>query len=555
MSVLFVELANPDAVEGTASAHLAHNGVMIRADQSYEAALAEVRAHYGLKDDLYTCSFSQRRPGRPRPIFIAPSAWSLVDPSIDLELFVIPLNVKTEAGLKQSPPEGVASEPTQGDVVPPTASQATSNGIAPATPSNTDDSDSEVSDSDAEAAPTPAQALDTSARTPSTTLAKHVSPVPGPVAGPSGIARSTPGTAHGSDRDRSPTPSPSNRSAKAKLRHLIEQAERAESHTSSPIPSSARPRSRSSTPPSQPMNRSSLEHSIESHASFRIGLDDGGNVAFVPPSPLPRGEPGPSSRSKGKQRAHSPSPHDEAISSPVEAFKTLKRSPSSLENTPRKRLHRVSSPVRTAPSPRIRSPYIAAAATAATQVPSPGLSTTDSSSGRNSGPSGRAAPRKSFADKRRQALARPRVAVPDTSRSSRFHYYLRLPNWPVAPRNEGPLKPTFVYKQGARGDVTLGLTLQFVFEAAAKATGWDVEDLRLTFYSRYACDEAELRDEDGRAASSSATAAEPARTVIWGFDTLLTGFRDLEEIGLTNGDVVDIDHVPFDPSRAYWDEK
>lgn len=122
-----------------------------------QAALAEVRAHYGLKDDLYTCSFAQQRPGRPRPIFIAPSAWSLVDPSIDLQLFVVPLDVKTEGELKQGPDEGVLGEPTQGDLVQPTASQATSNGGAPATPSNTDDSDSdEVSDSDVEVAPAPA---------------------------------------------------------------------------------------------------------------------------------------------------------------------------------------------------------------------------------------------------------------------------------------------------------------------------------------------------------------------------------------------------------------
>lgn len=385
----------------------------------------------------------------------------------------------------------------------------------------------------------------------STTLADDASPAPCPVAGPSGIARSTPGTAHGSERDRSHTPSPSNRSAKAKLRHLIEQAERGATSSSSPIPSSARPRPRSSTPPSEPIDRSTLERSIDSHASFRIGLDDGGNVAFVPPSPMPRDVPGPSSRSKGKERARSPSEQSEAASPVVEATKTLKRSPSSLENTPRKRLHRASSPARTG-TPRVPSPYVAAAAAAAARTsayaPSPGAGTTDSSSGRNSGPSGRAAPRKSHADKRREALARPRVAVPDTRRSSRFHYYLRLPNWPTAPRNEGPLKPTFLHKQGARGDVTLGLTLQFVFKAAARATGWDVEDLRLTFYSRYLCDEADLRLDDG-------AAAPPARTIVWGADSLLTGFRDLEEIGLSNGDVVDIDHVPYDPSRAYWDEE
>ncbi|GAA5854093.1 hypothetical protein JCM9279_004380 [Rhodotorula babjevae] len=552
--LVVVELANPDAVQGAPSAHLAHNGVMIRADQPHEAALAEVRAHYGLKDDLYTCSFAQQRPGRPRPIFIAPSAWSLVDPSTDLQLFVVPLDVKPENEVKQSPAEGVIGESTQGDLVQPTASQATSNGVAPATPSNTDDSEDsdEVSDSDAEVAPAPAQALDSSARPHLATLPEDASPAAGPIAGPSGVARSTPGTAHGSDRDRSPTPSPSNRSAKAKLRHLIEQAERAAASSPSPVPSSARPRSRSSTPPSQPIDRSTLEHSIESHASFRIGLDDGGNVAFVPPSPLPRCEPGPSSRSKGKERARSPSERSDAVSPAVEVYKTLKRSPSSLDNTPRKRLHRASSPATTATSPRVPSPYVAAATAAAASTaapaPSPGTFTTDSSSSRNSGPSGRAAPRKSYADKRREALARPRVAVPDTRRSSRFHYYLRLPNWPVAPRNEGPLKPTLLVKQGARGATTLGLTLQFVFEAVVKATGWDVEDLRLTFYSRYLCDEADLRlgdDGDGQALA-------PAKTVVWGFDSILTGFRDLEETG---GDVVDIDYVPYDPRRAYFDEE
>lgn len=39
MSVLFVELADPDILKGTASTHLAQNGVMIRADQSYEVSL------------------------------------------------------------------------------------------------------------------------------------------------------------------------------------------------------------------------------------------------------------------------------------------------------------------------------------------------------------------------------------------------------------------------------------------------------------------------------------------------------------------------------------
>lgn len=289
-----------------------------------------------------------------------------------------------------------------------------------------------------------------------------------------------------------------------------------------------------------------MEHSIGSHSSFRIGLDDVGNVAFVPPSPLARDEPGPSARPKGKQRARSASPAEDAVTpSRNVAPGPLKRSASSRDNTPRKRLRRGCSQGTAAPSPRVALPSGAPA-----HAPSP-AQPSGASGSRGTSSGSRSAPRKSVADirredRRREALARPRVAVPDTRRSSRFHYYLRLPNWPIAPRNEGPLRPQLLFKQGARGDDTFGLTLQFVFDAAAKASGWDVQDLRLSFYPRHE-EEREERDD-----GAEPTARE--KVIVWGWDRIFVEWRDLEEIGLSIGDVVDVDHVPYDPRRAYWDE-
>ncbi|BGP47224.1 hypothetical protein JCM10450v2_003076 [Rhodotorula kratochvilovae] len=590
MAPLFIS-ADPEALKGTASAHLAKNVVMIRADQPYAAALAEVRELYGLAEDAYTCSFIQHQPERNRSVIVAKSAWTFIEPNSDLELLVIPL-VKLDKDKRTGDAErssiARAMSPAAEPQLVQAASQAASSVVAPATPSNTDHSDSEVSDSDDEGGIARAQQLSGSQR------GAHV-------------------------RDRSNTPSPSNRSCKAALRQQIERAERdalpsSSPHADSPIRQDQPQRFRTLTPPSQSLDPALLRFSVDSHSSFRIGLDDTGEVAFVPPSPIPltaslptSAQAGPSRSAKGKERAFSPEQGqgdesqeearpvkpeprssqpgpsftfappapprvalkahsstlaDASFSSdgtssaltslsgssgsntssrlstessdlstdsqgssgvsklrsptrpaPTVKLQGLKRPPPTVEDTPRKRLQRTQSQ---------QIPRSPVAGPSSTITASPARSSSNASlpasAARSSGRKN-----KTLAEKRAEALARPRVEIPHESRSGRFHYYLRLPDWPTAPRNAGPLKDIMFFKQGARGEDTLGQTVQFVFEAAAKETGWKVDDLRLTFCSR---------DADGN----------EGRESIWGWDKLLTGFRDLEEIGLKSGDVVDIDH-------------
>lgn len=126
----------------------------------------EVKAHFRLNETGYTCAFSQRIASRGRTFIIAPSAWERLAPETDLELVVFPAPAKADANNcgVHAPPVGPASPPAA--IVEPqlasqqTLSQAASSGVAPATPSNTDDSSDEVSDSDVEVGPARSQRLD-----------------------------------------------------------------------------------------------------------------------------------------------------------------------------------------------------------------------------------------------------------------------------------------------------------------------------------------------------------------------------------------------------------
>ncbi|GJN89725.1 hypothetical protein Rhopal_002713-T1 [Rhodotorula paludigena] len=626
--LLAVSLADPAALAGTVSLEVAESGILIGAGQSYEAALHEVKAHFRLNETGYTCAFSQRIASRGRTFIIAPSAWERLAPETDLELVVF--SAPAKAGVSDC---GTYAAHV-GPVSPPVAlvephlasqqslSQAASSGVAPATPSNTDDSSDEISDSDVEVGPARSQRLD------------QPSPAPRPEQIHEAMPQSTSTfRSRTSTPNRSGSPSPSNRSSdfKAFLRQQIQQDEAAPAEATSHQSTSYQryEQQRSPSPPSQMLDPAVLRYSVDSHASFRIGLDDGGNVAFVPPSPAQRSATiahnasqavaGSSHSGKGKQRARSQSPQD--ADDEVDVAFQIKSEPQSSQDgalqsralpvSPRTALKPRSSGLvdasfSTALSRDSSESHVTAGTTSSAYPRTSSGSTDDSASGSgpstslrrtslarsaserilpdlDATPSGlkrtaalsasnaspqkrprmsqhmqpnvsalspsassvhtpapkkRSRPRPSAAPKddaqrRLEALARPRVPIPAEPRSGRFTYWIRLPNWPISPVNEkSMLRHQYLYKQGARGDVTLGLTLQFVVETAAKLTGWKEQDLRLTFYSTGA---------DG----------EQVKTIVWGWDRTLVEFCDLEEIGLQQNGAIDLDMIEFDSLRPF----
>lgn len=106
---------------------------------------------------------------------------------------------------------------------------------------------------------------------------------------------------------------------------------------------------------------------------------------------------------------------------------------------------------------------------------------------------------------------------------------------------------------------TEGLTLQFLFEAAERVTGWKRKNLRI----RCRCGDAEGGEAGSQETASARSASEGAslgssqseggvvERRAWGSDHMYIGFRDLEEWGLKCGDVVEVDYVPFDPLRPF----
>lgn len=421
----------------------------------------------------------------------------------------------------------------------------------------------------------------------------------------SGLSR-RPSTPPATERDREQTPSPSNRSQEYKVslqRHLaasrLREQERDPTHYT-PMTGSddaRRPVNSAIDATVRPV-RSSGE---TTDSSFLVGLGSDGQIGFVRPSPPPCG--GGTSRNatsmqdlKGKGRAldHDEESDEEATGPFLSQVKAelLSSQPIRLPYSPTQRL---------APPPSSFKPVLAStcgepetsgsgADDLAARLPTPGPSSRESSAEaprissvtprkrrlelenasasvsskrhaggsrpartspapRHAGPTTQAvanlkhssgnSPRKSLSarkkDKRDEALARPRAPIPAISRSERFHYWIRLPNWPPAPRNKGPLQAQYVYKQGARDETTLGLVLKHVFAKASEITGWKEVDLKATIYPE---------TEDG----------SHAETVLWGWDTILTHFASLEEVGMPeNGGIIDLDYRPFRACRSYLD--
>lgn len=87
----------------------------------------------------------------------------------------------------------------------------------------------------------------------------------------------------------------------------------------------------------------------------------------------------------------------------------------------------------------------------------------------------------------------------------------------------------------------MGRTMSTVFEDAVNITGWSMRDLRLRWTP--------LLGEEGEEPE------EGDEAMIWGFDTLLHEFRDLEEAGMRSESIVDVDHIPFKKERLWsdWD--
>ncbi|GAA5925741.1 hypothetical protein JCM1841_001746 [Sporobolomyces salmonicolor] len=175
-----------------------------------------------------------------------------------------------------------------------------------------------------------------------------------------------------------------------------------------------------------------------------------------------------------------------------------------------------------------------------TAVPTTTSRTTPAKDPRAPRPSLKASQRQALV--RDRALAKPRATPPAFPRSGRFCLYLRLPNWPIGPKwADTGLRPKFILTfgaQGPNGDQTLGLTLARVFEFVAKETGWAVKDLRL----RYVVVQGDDDDDEEEHA---------AEKCVYGFDEIFTGWRDLEEWGVTDNALLDVDFVPYDPLRPW----
>ena len=157
--------------------------------------------------------------------------------------------------------------------------------------------------------------------------------------------------------------------------------------------------------------------------------------------------------------------------------------------------------------------------------------------------------RKSLSAEEKARLLRslPREMPPEnrSDRESRWHIWLRLPNEDQGPNSAAwpEKRRKRLYKIGAMGmtGVTLGRTMSTVFEDAVNITGWSMRDLRLRWTP--------LLGEEGEEPE------EGDEAMIWGFDTLLHEFRDLEEAGMRSESIVDVDHIPFKKERLWsdWD--
>lgn len=412
-------------------------------------------------------------------------------------------------------------------------------------------------------------------------------------------------------RDRSATPSPSNRSADYKIylqRQLQAQRESEERHLRDSTEEPSSPRAvvataamgRADLPVEPTMRPPGMGASSgETEVSLMIGLDANGNVNFVPRSPPPRkaaaarASATPRGKGKGKERAAVTEVPAAAASDDADA--DAGASPGSVKaellssQHARACLQQTTMP--TPPKPVLLSafrrpcPTVHAGSTLSgtssrKHSTAPSTSSSDNSRKRSTPPTPEeevftpskqrcvtasrlqregwippapstskqlrrlasaspqktnSAARKTYAEKRREALTRPRASIPQPGRSERFHYWLRLPNWPTAPKNKGPLHPKYIFKQSARGNITLGLRLEHVFRSASEASGWEMKDLRATFYTF---------DDEGKLAT----------TYVWGWDGVLLGFRDLEEMGMPEvGGLIDFDYIPYDPTRTYFD--
>jgi hypothetical protein len=82
----------------------------------------------------------------------------------------------------------------------------------------------------------------------------------------------------------------------------------------------------------------------------------------------------------------------------------------------------------------------------------------------------------------------------------------------------------------------LGSLLFDVFEYISQQTGWKMQDLRMRH--------SDLNEEEG---------SEERDKLAWGFDTIFTQFRSLEEWGVGEQDFIDVDFIRYSPDRKWQD--
>ncbi|GAA5878565.1 hypothetical protein JCM1840_007452 [Sporobolomyces johnsonii] len=330
--------------------------------------------------------------------------------------------------------------------------------------------------------------------------------------------------------------------------------------------SSLQPKPSSSGPRSSQTN-------AESDVSYCVGVDASGQIGSSLPKPSPSqpfdstsaGSLHPIASTSAKPyTSTSSSLHTAPVATTLTSAPAYSRRPASASRiAPRKRARTSLTPVPPPTGPAPSPGRNASQSTFAVEIPPPSSphtshpstsSTAITTTSRATPTKRPRAPRPSLTISQRQAiardkaLARPRATPPAFPRSGRFCLYLRLPNWPIGPRwADAGLHHKLVLTFGAQGpnrDQTLGCTLNRVFEYVAKETGWAVKDLRLRYLA--------VRDDDD--GGDGGEHHEKRRELKWvyGFDEIFTSWRDLEEWGVTDNALLDVDFVPYDPLRP-WD--
>ncbi|GAA6012109.1 hypothetical protein JCM10207_005131 [Rhodosporidiobolus poonsookiae] len=295
--LLFVDYTPDSATDDLTAPSSSQGRLAIRVGQSYEDALKEVCEYFEIDQAAHKCYFRQTHGDKKYAI--GWSAFDQVEAGAHLELLVRPHAQKgpSRETSKATPTRRASPVRSPLPQQPPPPAQLPSSQqsvVVPATPEQTDDEqneDDQVEDSDDEGGSAVKRALlgRVNEREEQSTPRAHFL-VEDP-SSPAVIASQE------RDRRRSPSPSPSNYGERVKLelnRQLKEQCDALDA--AEEAKRAAQKAARLQQPSGQ---RSPSRWSVATDASFQVGVDESGDVAFVPRSPYLTTQP----LDKGNARA------------------------------------------------------------------------------------------------------------------------------------------------------------------------------------------------------------------------------------------------------------